>query len=136
MQEQQEQVIKQEKTSENRVVRDEKGRIVSGTPNPNGRPKGSFNIADIVKRRLQELPPGENNKTNAGLLIDKMLEKAIIDGDHNTQKMIWNYMDGLPKGSVDLTTGGEQITGFNFISNDTSNNTDNQTGEGLEEVAG
>jgi len=79
--------------------------FVKGDPriNREGRPPGSFSITEIIKKKLQELPKGERTKTYVVQLVEKILDKAIKDGDQPTQKMIWNYIDGLPKGTLDLT---------------------------------
>ncbi len=100
-------MTKQEKTSENKVVRDEKGRIVSGTPNPYGRPKGSgLSLTTLIKRELEKVPEGQKEKY-AEILIKKYLKKAIVDNDFNMQKLIWNYIDGMPRQNIGLD-GGEE----------------------------
>lgn len=84
-------------TSENKVVRNEKGQIISGTPNPHGRPKGAgISITTEIKRKLQEIPEGQK-KTYLQILIDRILKQAIVDGDDTMIKNIWNYIDGMPK---------------------------------------
>lgn len=103
---------KLEKTSENKPERNEKGQLLPGnTANPNGRPKGSLSITALVKEELEKVPDGQK-VSYAEALIKKMLHKAIIEGDTQTQKMIWNYIDGLPKGALDLTSGGEALQEF------------------------
>lgn len=79
------------------------------SPNPNGRPTGSFSITELVRKKLQELPEGEDKKTYAVLFIEKLFEKATKEGDEKTLKLIWNYIDGLPSQSVDLTSNGKDI---------------------------
>lgn len=102
---------KQEKTSvnkgvvENNVVRDENGRIISGTPNPNGRPKGSgISITTELKRKLQERAEGDE-KTNLELLVEKVIHKAIVDGDEKTIRQLWNHIDGMPKQKIEAPPG-------------------------------
>lgn len=79
--------------------------------NPNGRPKGTFSLAEIIRRKLQECPPEfkKDKKTYAELLVTSILHKGTVEGDHPTQKLILNYIDGLPKASVDHTTNGENL---------------------------
>lgn len=104
-----------EKTSLNKPVRDEKGRLTPGhTANPNGRPPGSISITDLMKAELQKVAPGTTNKdkkTFMVLLLERMLDKAINKGDQQMMKLIWNYIDGLPKGSFDVTSLGEKLEG-------------------------
>ena len=93
---------------ENTGERDELGRFVKGiSGNPAGKPKG-ISITALVKAELKKAPEGQE-LTYAQLFLKKLFKKAIVDGDHATQKLIWNYIDGLPKGELDLTSGGEKV---------------------------
>ena len=87
--------------------RDEKGRFVQGNLGGPGRPKG-LTITSLVRAELDKAPEGEES-TYAELLIRQLLKKAIVDGDHPTQKLIWNYIDGLPQASLDVTSDNRPI---------------------------
>jgi len=90
------------KTEENRT-RDEKGHYKEGNSGGPGRTEGSgISITTEIKRKLQEKPEGENKATYLDLLIKRILKKAVVEGDTQTIKQIWNYIDGLPKGTIDL----------------------------------
>ena len=103
--------------------RDEHGRFLPGTSgNPNGRPHG-ISITDAIKAKLKEVPEGQQ-KSYLELLINKIMHKAIVEGDHSTLKDIWNYVDGLPRESVDLTSGGKPLPLFDYVS--ARNNNSNQ----------
>lgn len=92
---------KQEKAGENKVVRDEKGRVVSGTPNPYGRPKGAgISIVTELKRKLAKCPPGEDKATYLQLLLNKIMEKALEDGDTAMIRDIINRVDGMPNQKI------------------------------------
>ena len=94
----------QEETSVNKVVRNDKGQVISGTPNPNGRPKGAgISITTEIKRELLNIPAGKKS-TYLALLIKRILVKGIIDGDLPTIKQIWNYVDGMPKQTIENLT--------------------------------
>ena len=82
-----------------------KGQIA----NPNGRPKGSFSITEKIKKELEKCPDGKDKKTYLELLVRKILKKAIVEGDQAMIKSIWNYIDGMPKESMDLTSGGDKL---------------------------
>lgn len=80
------------------VLRDEKGRfLTSGNPEGTGggRPVGSISITAEIKLKLLEIPKNEQ-RTYLDLLIQKILRKAILDGDAQMIKQIWYYIDGLP----------------------------------------
>ena len=89
------------KTDEN-GERDEKGRFTQGNLGGPGRPKG-LSITSLVRAELDKAPEDEES-TYAELLIRQLLKKAIVDGDSSTQKLIWNYIDGLPQASLDVTS--------------------------------
>lgn len=89
------------------VRRYKTGAIAPGnTANPHGRPPGEFNLTSLVKNKLQEIPKGQQ-KSYAIQLIEKMLDQAIRKGDTATQKLIWNYIEGLPRQTIGLDGGAE-----------------------------
>jgi hypothetical protein len=87
--------------------RDDKGRFVPGHEGRGGRPKG-LSITSLVRAELDKAPEGDES-TYAELLIRELLKKAIQEGDHPTQKMIWNYIDGLPQANLDVTSDNKPI---------------------------
>lgn len=68
--------------------------------NPKGRP--SFSITALVKEKLQTKPEGMK-ETYAELLIKRILNKAIKEGNEAMIRNLWQYMDGMPKQSHELT---------------------------------
>lgn len=104
-----EEVQNPETTGENSVKRDDKGRFVEGgaSPNPEGRPKGSFSITAMIKAKLQEIPEGEQ-ESYADLLIKRILKDAIEKGDARLIKQIWNYMDGMPNQKLTIDSDQAQ----------------------------
>lgn len=72
---------------------------VSG--NPAGKPPGSVSVVAELKRKIQEVPLGQQ-KTYLQLLVDRLLKKSIADGDISAIKEIINRIDGLPKGLFDF----------------------------------
>jgi len=70
------------------------GKFVKGNPG-GGRPKGSRSFTTKVKLALEKIADGKSS-TYEEELIKSILEKAV-SGDFATQKLIWNYLDGLPR---------------------------------------
>lgn len=81
------------------VERNPDGTIKSGHLNPHGRPKGAKNFTTKIKDALLLIAlKGEDGKdiSYEEALVKKILKLAIIDGDQQMIKLIWNYLDGMP----------------------------------------
>ncbi len=63
--------------------------------NEKGRPEGSKSFTTKVKEALEKIAEGKDY-TYEEAFIKSILKKAIVDGDASTQKLIWNYLDGMP----------------------------------------
>ena len=104
----------EKETSENKPKRDAKGRLLPGESlNPNGRPKGTLSITELIRSRLKEVPFGDQ-RSYAEKLVMEIVDSAIKE-DPKMRQMIWNYMDGLPKGTMDIGVDKEalnQLTKF------------------------
>ena len=94
--------------------------------NPNGRPKGSgLNLTSLLKTKLEEIPEGKKEPYKE-LFIKTLLHKALVEKDLQSLKLIMNYVDGLPKATLDLGEDTlEVIRGFNYTKPDDKNNTNN-----------
>jgi hypothetical protein len=68
--------------------------------NPAGRPPGSVSITAEIKKKLQEIPDGQQ-KSYLELLINRILKQAVVDGNEQIIKQIWSYVDGPPRQSED-----------------------------------
>lgn len=82
--------------------------------NLDGRPKGSVSITTEIKKKLEEIPEGQK-ATYLQLLINRIMKQAIQDGDQQMITRIWNYVDGMPKQSTDITTGGDKLDALVII---------------------
>jgi hypothetical protein len=73
--------------------------------NPKGRPPGSVSITAEIKKKLQEIPEGQQ-KSYLELLINRILKQAVVDGNEQMIKQIWSYIDGTPRQAenTDLAT--------------------------------
>ena len=88
------------------------------SPNPNGRPKEEESLTWLMKEYLKAPSNGKDGKTNKQLFIEKAYEKAVKEGDTASIKLIWNYIDGLPKG--DLGEGQNVVFKIEMGGNNTS----------------
>lgn len=70
--------------------------------NMDGRPKKEHSITQTIRDMMDEKP--EIKKA----LGAKILEMAM-KGDLTAIKTIWNYLDGMPLQSADITSGGEPL---------------------------
>lgn len=100
-------------TSGNKPARDALGRLLPGnTANPGGRP--SVSITTEIKKALMEVLedpeiPNEEKKTGIQLIIRKIMKNAIVKEDEKMLTKIWSYIDGLPKGSLDVGVDREGL---------------------------
>lgn len=77
-------------------IRDERGRFRPGlSGNPAGKPAGALSITAEIKKRLQEIPEGQQ-KSYLELLVNRILKQAVVDGNEQMIKQIWSYVDGAP----------------------------------------
>ncbi len=77
------------------------GRFGPGNiANPNGRPKGTFSLISLLRSELQKVPAGQQ-RTHAEMLIQRILKSAISDGNDQQIKNILQYIEGMPKQSID-----------------------------------
>jgi len=72
------------------VVRDKGGKVVSGVLNPTGRPPKGYSITAWFKQMLASKPEVKD-------AIGKSIVKKALEGDVAAQRMVWSYMDGMPK---------------------------------------
>jgi len=61
---------------------------------------GEVSITTLIKKKLKELPPNQK-KTFLELTIDKILHKALVEGDSKMLQLIWAYVDGQPTQKVE-----------------------------------
>lgn len=76
--------------------------------NPAGRPVGSISITSMIKKKLEEVPDGQK-KTYLEILVSKILQRAIVEGDPQMIKTIWSYTDGQPRQGIDIVSEDKEI---------------------------
>lgn len=87
--------------------------------NPNGRPPKGYSITETMKAMLGEKPEIKD------ALGRKVLEMAL-KGDIAALKLVWQYMDGMPKQEVDITT--PTTVTINHVHTNNHDTTDEQAG--------
>ena len=68
--------------------------------NPAGKPTGTRNFTTLVREALKKLAVDKDGKelpeSYEALLIKRVLNKAISQGDTRMIEILWNYLDGKP----------------------------------------
>lgn len=106
-----------EKEQKPNRIADEHGRMVfppGVSGNPAGRPAGTRNFTTKVREALEKIADGKEY-TYEEAFIKSILKKAIVDGDSSTQRLIWNYLDGIPHQKIDVTSDGKAIKGNSIV---------------------
>lgn len=69
--------------------------------NPAGKPVGSKAFTTKIRQALEKIVEGKDYSYEEAF-IKSVLKNAIVKGDPATQRLIWNYLDGLPKATLDI----------------------------------
>ena len=100
-----------------KIQKDEKGRFLPGHDKVGGREKGTISIVSALKHELQ-LPAKDGDKDKLKTLVEKIVEQAM-EGDAQAQKLLLNYVEGLPKNKIDIGFEGKSLAElFAITSND------------------
>jgi len=67
--------------------------------NLNGRPPKDCSLTELMRIFLKSVPKGQK-KTYKEIYIQKVFQMAM-NGDQSAIKLIWNYVDGMPKQELD-----------------------------------
>lgn len=111
------------------LKRDDHGRFAGGVHNPGGRPKNT-SITALLRERLETMPEGLQ-KTYKELLVENLLNQSGIFGDLPTTKLVMNYVDGMPKQSIEHSGElGTYTTAMKQIFNTTDDDFADETADG------
>ena len=81
--------------------------------NPNGRPPKGYSITEMMKKLLAtKVKDAKGRMVDPREAIGRSILKKALEGDVAAQKMVWQYMDGMPQQNIDATSGGEKIQGI------------------------
>ena len=70
--------------------------------NLKGAPKKGYSITEWFKDMLDSKPEVKD-------AIGKSIMKKALEGDVAAQRLVWSYMDGMPKQAIDHTSNGNTI---------------------------
>lgn len=93
-------------------IRNEKGQIVSGTANPNGRPKGSRDFYSDFKEAIVRIKDKNSGESLTEQDIIKIGLEKMLKGDARFEGLYKDLMDrvyGKPMQKTDITTNGKDI---------------------------
>ena len=65
--------------------------------NPNGRPKKHCSITETIKEMMR-------GKPEIKLALGQKILEMALKGDMTAMKTLWQYIDGMPKQSMYVTT--------------------------------
>jgi len=71
------------------------------TRNPKGRPSKGYSITETIRDMMAKNPEIKKKLGN------KIIEMALR-GDINAMKIVWQYMDGMPKQPIELSNPEEK----------------------------
>ncbi|OGT24615.1 MAG: hypothetical protein A2W47_07110 [Gammaproteobacteria bacterium RIFCSPHIGHO2_12_38_15] len=91
------------------------GKFIKGNKGGPGRPEGSISLTTEIKKRLLLLSP-DQKRTALEWLADNIIQDAL-DSNNKMRQMIWNYLDGLPKQSLEIESDWKPIQ-INIVKKD------------------
>lgn len=108
----------------NRLQDSKTGKFLPNNPG-GGRPKGSYSIVELIKKKLQEIPEGKD-KTYGEYFVEQVMKKSVIEGDVQMMKDVLNRVDGMPKQPIDHTTDGKELPApiLNYVCSNNGNKED------------
>ena len=77
------------------------GQFVKGNKLGKNKPKGSRHLSTMLKEAIKRVAKGGTESYDV-LLIKRILEKGIVDGDMKAIEHIWDRLEGKPKASIDI----------------------------------
>jgi hypothetical protein len=90
------------------VMHTPEGRFAEGHPKIGGKVKGTRHFTTIVQEALAKLGTTEKGeKIEVQKALGEKVVKMALEGNEQMIKLIWNYLDGLPKATLGIDTPDE-----------------------------
>jgi hypothetical protein len=101
--------------SEEKPNRDEEGKFLPGhaVAGP-GRPKGSYSIMTIIRKKMEEIPLGQT-KAWKEQIADIIVEEAVVKRNANMLNLIVDHMDGKPKQPIEIDVDRENVSNLSGV---------------------
>lgn len=77
--------------------------------NPGGRPRGSFSIMNIIRKKMEEIPLGQTKEWKEQF-AEIILDEAVVKRNPHILKLVVEYMDGKPDQKIDFGVDKENIS--------------------------
>lgn len=100
--------IKDPQGSGELVDRDEKGRFLDGHPKMGGIEKGWKSPKKRLAEMWKEIPPNQRMSRGDALLL-KVWNMAIVEGNEAMIRIIFGYLEGLPRQSIKFEEDAAQM---------------------------
>lgn len=84
------------------IPRNPNGTFPKGVSGHPGKTPGTKHLTTKVREALEKISE-DKGETYEVLLVKKVLHKAIVEGDGKMITLIWNYLDGTPRQSLDIS---------------------------------
>lgn len=82
------------------LLRDEKGRLVKGTPPGPGKPKGTKHMTTLLEEAIKKVAT-DTGTTEDIAIVSKVIERAKA-GDMKAIEHIWDRMEGKAPQTINL----------------------------------
>lgn len=106
---------KPDKNNPTNKIKKQEGSRKPGTwqPGQSGNPRGKrpdeASLTSLMRNYLNRTSDKNKNLKNKDIFIRKVFKRALVNNDIACIKLIWNYLDGMPKQSTEVTGDGRII---------------------------
>ena len=93
----------------NEELFDERGKFKAGHPKVGGKEKGTRHFTTLVQEALVKVAlTDKGEKIEVQKALGEKVVKMALEGNEQMIKLIWNYLDGMPKQSIETTISDDR----------------------------